>query len=172
MMCLANIQSTLKDMKNKTVISSWKKLWPDVVPDHEGFTPDEVHRATVDKAVKLAQMLSNETFKDMTTEDVTSLIDCHSSETLTDEDLLEMTKSASEEEEEAADDDEGQHYGLSLNNIAHTLQQKAKDIDENMVRAIEFCNRIDGVMEPYKGIFAQMKKQRQQLPITMFLVCR
>ena len=177
-MCLANIQNALKDMKDKTVISSWKKLWPDVVPDYEGFTLDEVHHAAVDKAVKLAQMLSNETFKDMTTEDVTSLIDCHSSETLTDEDLLEMTKSASEEEEEAADDDEGQHHGLSLNNlqelcnIARTLQQKAKDIDENMVRAIEFCNRIDGVMEPYKGIFAQMKKQRQQLPITMFLVRR
>ena len=52
------------------------------------------------------------------------------------------------------------------------MQQKAKEIDDNLVRAIEFSNRVDGVMELYKGIFAQMKKQRQQLPITMFLVRR
>ena len=37
-----------------------------------------------------------------------------------------------------------------------------------MVRAVEFSNRVDGVMSLYKDIFLQKKKQRQQLPITMF----
>ncbi|XP_064103355.1 tigger transposable element-derived protein 1-like [Macrobrachium nipponense] len=99
--CLANIQNALKEMKQQTLNASWRKLWPDVVHDYEGFTPDEVHHSAVDKAVRLAQLVANEGFSDMTAEDLNSLIDCHS-EPLTNEDLVEMTRSASEEEEEAA----------------------------------------------------------------------
>ncbi|XP_064104045.1 tigger transposable element-derived protein 1-like [Macrobrachium nipponense] len=178
--CLANIQNALKGMKQQTLNASWRKLWPDVVHDYEGFTPDEVHHSAVDKAVRLARLVANEGFTDMTAEDINSLIDCHS-EPLTNEDLVEMIRSASEEEEEAADDgddDEPEQRGLTLENLqelcnmARAMQQRAQEIDDNMVRAIEFSNRIDGVMALYKGIFAQMKKQRQQLPITMFLVRR
>ena len=54
--CLANIQNALKEMKEKTVISSWKKLWPNKINmDYEGFTPEEVHHSAVDKAVKFAR---------------------------------------------------------------------------------------------------------------------
>ncbi|XP_064103313.1 tigger transposable element-derived protein 1-like [Macrobrachium nipponense] len=178
--CLANIQNALKEMKQQTLNASWRKLWPDVVHDYEGFTPDEVHHFAVDKAVRLAQLIANEGFSDMTAEDVNSLIECHS-EPLTDEVLVEMTRSVSEEEEEAADDgddDQPEQRGLTLENLqelcnmARAMQQRAQEIDDIMVRAIEFSNHIDGDMALYKGIFAQMKKQRQQLPITMFLVRR
>ncbi|XP_064089935.1 tigger transposable element-derived protein 1-like [Macrobrachium nipponense] len=176
--CLANIQNALKEMKQQILNASWRKLWPDVVHDYEGFTPDEVHHSTVDKAVKLARerLVSNEGFSNMTAEDVNSLIECHL-EPLTDEDLVEMTRSASEEEEEADDDDEPEQRGLTLDNLQELCNmaramQRAQEIDDNMVRAIEFSNSIDGVMALYKSIFAQMEKQHQQLPITMFLVRR
>ena len=52
------------------------------------------------------------------------------------------------------------------------LQLRVQEIDDNMVRAVEFSNRIDDVMAVYKSIFVQKKKQRSHLPITMFLVCR
>ena len=112
----------------------------------------------------------------MTSDDVNDLIDCHS-QPLTDEDLMEMTKSASEEEEgeqEQAEDEEVEQAGLSLErlatmcNIAKDLQEKTQDWDD-MVRSVHFCNLIDGAMTIYRNIFTVKKKQRQQLPITMFL---
>ncbi|XP_064109056.1 tigger transposable element-derived protein 1-like [Macrobrachium nipponense] len=156
--CLANIQNALKEMKQQTLNASWRKLWPDVVHDYEGFTPDEVVHSAVDKAVRLARLVANEGFSDMTAEDVDSLIDCHS-EPLTYEDLVEMTRSASEEEEEAADDDEPEQRGLTLENLqelcnmARAMQQRAQEIDDNMVRAIKFSNRIDGGYGVVQGHF-------------------
>ena len=178
--CLKNIQHALTDMKEQTLVASWKKLWPKkITHDYEGFTADEVHHSAVHKAVRLARLVATEGFSDMTSEEVNTLIECHSNP-LTDEDLVEMTKSASEEEEDVADDgdDSEEERGLTLANLqllcntARTLQQTAQEIDDDMVRAIEFCNRIDEVMALYKDIFDQKKKQRSQLPITMFLVRR
>ena len=91
-----------------------------------------------------------------------------------------MTRSASEEEEECASDegDQAEERGLTLHNlqdlfnIAKGLQKRAQEVDNNMVRAVEFSYCIDDVMAVYKSIFVQKKKQRSQLPITMFLVHR
>ncbi len=85
-----------------------------------------------------------------------------------------MTKSASEEEDESATDEAGEggltlHNLQDLFNVAKDLQKRAKERDDNMVRAAEFSNRIDDVMTVYKRIFIDKKKQRSQLPITMFL---
>ncbi|XP_064116376.1 tigger transposable element-derived protein 1-like [Macrobrachium nipponense] len=121
--CLANVQNALKEMKQQTLNASWRKLWPDIVHDYEGFMADEVHHSAVDKAVSLARLVANEGFSDMTAEDINSLIECHS-EPLVNEDLVEMTRSASEEEEEAADDGDGDkpvQRGLTL----HNLQESA-----------------------------------------------
>ncbi|XP_035209273.1 tigger transposable element-derived protein 1-like [Stegodyphus dumicola] len=85
--CLSNIQRALKDMKSESINSSWKKLWPNVVHNYPGFTPEEVHHS----AVRLAHIIRNEGFVDMTKEDTSALIDRHS-DPLTDEDLLEMEK--------------------------------------------------------------------------------
>ena len=147
-------------MKERTLVASWKKLWPKkITHDYEGFTPEEVHHSAVDRAVRLARLVATEGFSDMTSEDVNSLIECHSTPP-TDEDLVDLTKSASEEEEEAADNgDEEEECGLTLENLqelfnmVHDVKKKAQEIDDNMVRAIEFCNRIDGDMELYKSIF-------------------
>ncbi|XP_066946921.1 tigger transposable element-derived protein 1-like [Macrobrachium rosenbergii] len=173
--CLRNIQRALKDMKTETINAAWKKLWPDMVHDCKGFTPDEIHHSAVQKVVKLANIINDEGFIDMTEDEVNGLIDAHS-DPLTDDDLVEMTKSASEEEsqEEEDEDEDNEERGLTLENLqqlcnmARAMQQFAQEIDDNMFRAVEFRNRVDGVMSLYKGILQQKKKQQQQLPITMF----
>ncbi|KAK7014780.1 hypothetical protein SK128_005571 [Halocaridina rubra] len=46
--------------------------------------------------------------------------------------------------------------------------ETAKEHDDNMARSVTFCNLLDDAMTPYKTIFQRKKKQRKQLPITMF----
>ncbi len=47
---------------------------------------DEIHHSAVDKTVRLARLVQSEGFSDMTPDEITNLIDCHSNP-LTDEDL-------------------------------------------------------------------------------------
>ncbi|XP_068216596.1 trichohyalin-like [Palaemon carinicauda] len=78
----------------------------------------------------------------MTADEINNLIDCHSNP-LTEEDLQEMTKSASEEEDESASDegDEAEEGGLTLHNlqdlfnVAKDLQKRAKEMDDNRIAA-------------------------------------
>ena len=56
-----------------------------------------------------------------------------------------------------------------LMRAAKDLQENAKSWDPYMVRALQFSNAIDSAMSTYKTLFNTMKKQRSQLPITMFL---
>ncbi|CAI9715870.1 Hypothetical predicted protein [Octopus vulgaris] len=128
--CLSVLPAALKDMGKETLIACWK-VWLKSIQSYKGFSPEDFQHETVNNAVKLAKVLGGEGFDDITQDEVNNLIDGHS-ETLTDEDLLELTKSASEEEEKAPD------------------PEKEED-------------------ETYKTLLTTMKKQRQQLPITMFL---
>lgn len=70
-----------------------------MVHGYKGLSLDEIHHFIVDKAVKLAKLLGRDGFTDMTSEDINNLIEAHS-DPLTEEDLTEMTKSASEEEQQ------------------------------------------------------------------------
>ncbi|XP_066962141.1 tigger transposable element-derived protein 1-like [Macrobrachium rosenbergii] len=174
--CLQNIHKALEEMKPATINASWKKLWPEVVYDDKGFTPAEIQHSAVQKAVQLAAILGGEVFADMTTGNVDELLDCHS-QPLTDEDLEELTKSASEEEEEAAQQETEvvSQTGLTLErlarlcNLAKELQERWQEWDDDTIRSVQFCNMVNDVMAPYKMLFDRKKKQRQQLPITMFL---
>ena len=85
-----------------------------------GFTSDEAHHSAVENDARLACIIRDEGFFDRTEEDVNGHNDCHL-EPLTDEDLLEMTKSAGEEKnEEEQDHEEIEMRGLTLENL---LQQ-------------------------------------------------
>ena len=106
-------------------------------------------------------------------EEINELIDAHS-QVLMDEDLAELTKSA-EEETGDQEDPLQEEEGLTLERLAELkrtakeLQEKAKSWDPYMVRSLQFSNAIDSSMSTYKTHFTTMKKQRSQLPITMFL---
>lgn len=96
---------------------------------------------------------------------------------LMDEDLEEVTKSGSEEEEEEgqlAEEEEKEDVGLTLEHLATVaraakdLQRMTEELDPNKVHSLQFANALEGVVSPYTMLLAQKKKQRQQLPITMF----
>ena len=52
--------------------------------------------------------------------------------------------------------------------MATELKRVAEEWDPLMSRSLQFSNVIDGGMSVYKDLFAKKKKERQQLPITMF----
>lgn len=54
---------------------------------------------------------------------------------------------------------------------AEELQGIAEAWEPYMVRALQFKNAIEGAMQTYKTLLTTMKKQRQQMPIAMFLQC-
>ncbi|CAI9740991.1 Hypothetical predicted protein [Octopus vulgaris] len=56
-----------------------------------------------------------------------------------------------------------------LCNLAKELKEGSKKWDDDMVHSVQFCNKVDEVMNPYKMLFERKKKQRHQLLITMFL---
>ncbi|XP_054648760.1 tigger transposable element-derived protein 1-like [Dunckerocampus dactyliophorus] len=176
--CLKNIHVVLKDIKMETVNASWKKLWPEIVHDNTGFTPEDISNSAVVKAVRLARMLGGEGFADMTRNDVDKLLETHL-DPLTDEDLVEMAKSASEEEDEQpeAAEDQEEEAGLTLERLSQVtraikeVQDMIDEWDPQMMRALRFQNALDGAMEPYKDLLTLMKKQHQQLPVSMLFSC-
>nr|KAF6453040.1 hypothetical protein HJG59_008309 [Molossus molossus] len=95
---------------------------------------------------------------------------------LTDEDLVEMSESASEEEEEQPEVPGGQEEEVSLTlecllQVMRTMkvvQDMIGEWDPQMMCASRFWNALDGAIEPHKSLLTHMKRQRQQLPITMF----
>ena len=76
----------------------------------------EVLHSAVDKDVGLARLVATEGFSDMTTEEVNTLIKCHSNP-LSYEELVEITRSVSEEEEEVADDTTPHHDFPAINHL-------------------------------------------------------
>lgn len=163
--CLQNIQKALQEMKPATVNASWRKLWSEIVYDDEGFTPAEIQHSAVRKSVQLAAIIGGDGFGDMTTEDVDELLDCHS-QPLTDADLEDLTKSASEEENEPQEETQEvvEETGLTLErlaklcNLAKELKELSQEWDEDMVRSLQFCNKIDEDMTPYRMLFDRIKE--------------
>ncbi|XP_064096373.1 tigger transposable element-derived protein 1-like [Macrobrachium nipponense] len=92
--CLSVIGQPLNAMKKDTLTACWK-LWLECVHDYKGFSPEEIHHSATDKAVQLVRILGGEGFHDNAEDDVGTLTDAHSVP-LTDQELEELTKSASE----------------------------------------------------------------------------
>ncbi|XP_048839235.1 tigger transposable element-derived protein 1-like [Brienomyrus brachyistius] len=159
--CLTVIKSALKEIQKETLNACWKKLWPDVIHDYKGFSPEEIHNEAVSKTVILARLVGGEGFEDCTEEEVDKLIDAHS-DPLTDDDLLELTKAASEEEtaEEIKEDDEG----LSLERLGvimrtqQQLQSYIEEWDPFFERALKTINGLNSAMETYRALYTTMKK--------------
>lgn len=152
-------------------------FWPEAVHNPTECSLDEIHHPAVDTAVNLAKQLGGDGFIDMTPDD-NALIDAHS-QSLTDEDLAEMTKPPSkdegEEDEEHVSVDIDKEDGLTLDHLAtmvkmaNELQRASQEWDPLMLRSLQFSNIIEGGMSVYKNLLDQKKKEQHQLPVTMFL---
>lgn len=161
-------------MKTETLNVGWKKLWTETVHTPTGCSLDEIYHSAIDAAVNLARQLGEDDFNDMTPADINAMVDAHS-QPPTDDDLAEMRKPPSEyEEEENASVDKDEEDGVTLDRLttmvrmANELQRAAQEWDPLMFRSLQFSNIIEGGMSVYKNLLAQKKKERQQLPITMF----
>uniref|UniRef100_A0A183J7L3 Skp1 domain-containing protein n=1 Tax=Soboliphyme baturini TaxID=241478 RepID=A0A183J7L3_9BILA len=146
----------------------------EVAQDYKSFSPDEVHHFVLNKAMKLSKLLGGDGFDDITPEEVNDLIDAHS-QPLTDEDLTEMTRSASEEEEQEELGVEEEEVDPTLDcfvtiiRMAKELQRVAQEWDPKILRSLQFSNTIEVGMSVCKNLLVQ-KKQPQQLSITVFLI--
>ena len=146
-------------------------MWPECVKDYEGFSPEEIHHSAIIDAVIVVQRLGGDGFDDITTDEAGSLIDAQS-DSPTDQDLKEITKSACEDEE--VDENKPEDEGMPLDRLSLFLRhmKEARDMVVSwgpyMDRCINFGNGIDACTEPYKPLFNTRKKQ-QRLPITIFL---
>ncbi|XP_055078751.1 tigger transposable element-derived protein 1-like [Periophthalmus magnuspinnatus] len=173
--CLQNIQKAIQEIKTETLNVCWKKLWPEAVHNPPGSSLDEIYQSAVDTAVNLAKQLGGDGFDDMTPDDMNALIDAHS-QSLTDEDLAEMTMPPSEdegEEEEQGTSIKVEEDGLTLDSLttlvrmANELERAAQEWDPLMCRSLEFTNIIEGAMSVYKNLLAEKKKTCQ--PRTVFI---
>lgn len=136
-----NIQKAIQKMKAEMLNASWKKLWLEVVHDYKGFSPDEVLRAVVDKAVSLAQLLGGQGFQDMTLEDINDFINAYS-QLWTDKDLTQfmMSESVKEEEEQenpAAEHEEGlTSKCLATSRVAKELRRAVQEWYSQMMTLV------------------------------------
>lgn len=141
--CLLNIQRPIQEIKNETLNACWKKLWPEMVRDPKGCSPDDLHHSAVDTAVNLAKQLGGDGFNDMTPDDINALIDAPHN----------RQQAASEEEEEDKEDDasveEEDEVGLTLDHLAtmvrmaNELRRVAQEWDPLMFRSLQFSNIIE-----------------------------
>ena len=53
-------------------------------------------------------------------------------------------------------------------NLANQLKEISQKQDDDMDRWVQFCSRIDDVMNQYQLLYNQTEMQQRQLPITLF----
>ncbi|KAM7068664.1 tigger transposable element-derived protein 1-like isoform 1-T8 [Molossus nigricans] len=82
-----------------------------------------------------------------------------------------------EEEQPEVPGGQEEEAGLTLERLSQVVrtieivQDLIDEWDPQMMRALRFRNALDGAIEPYKILLTRMKRQHQQLPITMFFSC-
>ena len=53
-------------------------------------------------------------------------------------------------------------------NLVNQLKENSQKCDDDMDRWVQFCSRIDEVINQYQLLYNQTEMQRRQLPITLF----
>lgn len=125
--------------------------------------------------MKLEKILYDKGLDDSTKDEANDLIADYI-ETLTDVDLLELMKSASEKEEEALDPEEEENYvDLTIEHLCTKLKT-AKELQEKEEAGYLYMDRfshgksfIDAAVRAYKAHLIVTRKQRQHLLIAIFL---
>lgn len=163
------IRGAVDELKPKMVKACWKNLWSEAVNDFEDFPSinNEVQRI-----IQLARQLGGAGMEDMVHDDVVDHIE-ESHEELTTEELEELIASSSEEEEEESEiEAEPAKWTLEkMREVFHMIQnvkEKIIDYDPSMERSIKVTRSITEAMIPLQLVYDELKRQRKQLPITMF----
>uniref|UniRef100_A0A0N5BPZ7 HTH CENPB-type domain-containing protein n=2 Tax=Strongyloides papillosus TaxID=174720 RepID=A0A0N5BPZ7_STREA len=118
------------------------------------------------------KLLSGEGFDDMTEDELNEHFN-DNLEVLTNEELKNLIISSGEESEEDETQEPPASWTLDkfakVFRTAQTLKDQIMDYDPMMERSINITRKITETMEPLQKLFDELKIQKQQLPITMFL---
>ncbi|KAG6932687.1 hypothetical protein G0U57_020704 [Chelydra serpentina] len=155
-------------IKPETVNACWRNLWKDSVNDFKGFP-------TIDKEVEcivqVARQVGGDGFIDILEEEIEELIEGHR-EKLTNEELEELIKSSTEDEDDDNEQEEPATWTLhtfsEVFQAAKHLNDLISDYDSSMERSLKITCSITGDLRQYQEMFEVLKRQQQQLPITMF----
>ncbi|KRZ69796.1 Tigger transposable element-derived protein 1 [Trichinella papuae] len=137
-----------EDSHLEVVNSFWRSLWPGCVKTKSTFLAADEEPHAVNMTVALAHLVDGSGFKDLQELEVIELIESHTSK-LTDELLVEITRSTDEERD--ANEDTG--------------SKKIFEDHSDMVRSTKFKRDLEIAADPYQRIVDEIKKQ---LSITMF----
>uniref|UniRef100_A0A8D2JKI7 DDE-1 domain-containing protein n=1 Tax=Varanus komodoensis TaxID=61221 RepID=A0A8D2JKI7_VARKO len=162
------IKAAVDELKPETVNACWKNLWSEVVIYFKGFPGID---GEVRKIIDAARQVGGEGFVDMLEEEVKEHIEGHR-EVLTSEELEELGKSSPEEDEEEETEEEPAMWTkekfAEVFRVAQTLKDKVMEYDPRMERSIKVTCMITEALQPLQQHFDELKKKKQQLPITTF----
>ena len=57
-------------------------------------------------------------------------------------------------------------------NLARRLKENSKKWDDDVDRSVQFCNKIDELMNQYQLLLNQKERARRQLRITIYLISK
>jgi len=121
------------------------------------------------KIIRIAREVGGEGFVDMIDEEVEAYIEEHQ-EVLTNKELEDLVKSSTEEEEETEVEPAMwtlEKFGKVFR-MAQNLKEKIMDYDPMMKHSIKVTCMITEALQPLQEMFNELKRQKQQLPVTLF----
>ena len=168
--CIMLIKQCHDELTVNCVNSCWKKLWPQVVNDFKGFPGVDVE---IEKIKEISKSIGSEGLSDIQDNEIREELLGNAGEELTTQELEELLKEEEEEEEEEErGGDEQQALTLEkLGEIAATMRHAYSlmmNYDPSLDRYIKVKNGMEAAFAPYQEILKKMKREREQLPITMF----
>lgn len=163
------IKGAMEELKSETIIACWKNLWNDIVLSSEDTHDINSHLTTI---FNIAQKIDGEGFNDITQEELSDYIN-EEDQVFTNEELEDLVKSSPEASD---DEDEGQQEPpawtlekfSAIFRTAQTLKEQIVEYDPIMERSIKITRTITEALKPLEDLFIEMKRQKRQLPITMF----
>lgn len=164
--CVKHIALSYTAIKQTTLNSCWKKLWPNVVKkEHSISTLNDEYS----QIVQMAHSLGGEGFDDFTDDDIAELM---ADKELSEDDLVNLV---CESESDKSDEEElvpvtftakvireGLALGRKLGN--HFIQN-----DTNVERALRFQRDINRCLAQYEEVYKDLTKNSKQLLITDFI---
>lgn len=169
--CITLIKVCHEDLSVRCVNSCWKKLWPEAVNEFTGFPTADVE---IEKIKRLSKIVGGEGLVDIQEREIQEELLGNAGEELTAHELEELMKEEEkeEEEEDASGNDSPQAWTLEkLGELSRAMQHVYSLMmshDPSLDRSIKVKNGLEAAFVPYQEMLKEMKRERAQLPITMF----
>lgn len=160
------VQESWDEVSHLTLNRSWRKLWPEVVPEKTQKTPG--YEETLPKIVNLAHEIGGEGFQDLEGPEVMELL-LPSTNSLTSEELEELAVPLPNEENAPAPVTPfGGSTILKIINALQSAIELAIENDPIMVRSLKFKHSCDKAAEVYEELYKDVLRRARQCKMTDF----